>query len=180
MLARDSVKKESHLGMAGHYAAMAEFLRRGYNVAIPAVDVGDDIIVIEDTEGLIRRVQVKTATLAGAGSLSFSGINFAAVGTFFMLTAWIDERWSYLFLRREDLFRQRRFAAERPRTRPGAPMKLEAPVVTIAARVERAAGEVSFSFWGQRFVANRWLAEDFPELAQGPGSRARTPSPAES
>ena len=33
----------SHIGKAGHLAAMAEFLLRGYNVAMPEVDVGDDI-----------------------------------------------------------------------------------------------------------------------------------------
>jgi hypothetical protein len=32
----------SRLGMSGHYAAMSEFLYRGYNVAIPSVDIGDE------------------------------------------------------------------------------------------------------------------------------------------
>ena len=41
---------------------MAEFLIRGWNVAIPEVDVGDDIFVVQDEKGEIKRVQVKTAT----------------------------------------------------------------------------------------------------------------------
>jgi hypothetical protein len=54
------MEKRSHLGMAGHYAAMAEFLYRGYNVAVPAVDIGDDAYVVEDQLGTMWRLQVKT------------------------------------------------------------------------------------------------------------------------
>ena len=55
------MEKRSHLGMAGHFAAMAEFLYRGYNVAVPSVDVGDDVYVVEDRGGAMWRLQVKTA-----------------------------------------------------------------------------------------------------------------------
>ncbi len=41
---------------------MSEFLIRGWNVAIPEVDIGDDIFVVQDDEGALRRVQVKTST----------------------------------------------------------------------------------------------------------------------
>ncbi|MFN9688681.1 MAG: hypothetical protein ACK57X_07415 [Bacteroidota bacterium] len=41
---------------------MSEFLTRGWNVAIPEVDVGDDIFVVQDDNGTLRRVQVKTST----------------------------------------------------------------------------------------------------------------------
>ena len=40
---------------------MAELMLRGWNTAIPAVDVGDDIFVVHDSKGDLRRVQVKTA-----------------------------------------------------------------------------------------------------------------------
>ncbi|MEO5728468.1 MAG: group I intron-associated PD-(D/E)XK endonuclease, partial [Byssovorax sp.] len=61
------MEKKSHLGKAGQLAAMAEFLLRGYNVAIPEVDVGDDIFVVDDRIGDLSRIQVKTATtLRGA------------------------------------------------------------------------------------------------------------------
>ena len=43
-------------------AVMAEFLARGYNVAIPEVDVGDDIFVVRDSDGKLNRIQVKTAS----------------------------------------------------------------------------------------------------------------------
>jgi hypothetical protein len=54
------MEKRSHLGMAGHYAAMSEFLYRGYNVAVPAVDIGDDVYIVEDRMGTMWRLQVKT------------------------------------------------------------------------------------------------------------------------
>ena len=41
---------------------MSEFLIRGWNVAIPEVDIGDDIFVVQDDNGTLRRVQVKTST----------------------------------------------------------------------------------------------------------------------
>jgi hypothetical protein len=52
--------KRTHFGRAGEYAAMSEFLLRGYNVAIPSVDVGDDVFIVDDREGTTRRVQVKS------------------------------------------------------------------------------------------------------------------------
>ncbi|MDO7885134.1 hypothetical protein [Hymenobacter cheonanensis] len=56
-----SKRNNLYLGKAGHFAAMAEFLFRGWNVAVPEVDVGDDILVVKDKEGEFVRVQVKTA-----------------------------------------------------------------------------------------------------------------------
>lgn len=41
---------------------MSELLWRGWNVAIPQVDVGDDIFVVEDEQGTFYRVQVKMST----------------------------------------------------------------------------------------------------------------------
>lgn len=50
-----------YLGKAGHLAVMSEFLTRGWNVAIPEVDIGDDIFVVQDDNGTLQRVQVKTS-----------------------------------------------------------------------------------------------------------------------
>jgi hypothetical protein len=52
---------KAHVGKAGHLAVMAEYLLRGYNVAMPEVDEGDDIFVVHDGIGRLWRVQVKTA-----------------------------------------------------------------------------------------------------------------------
>ena len=41
---------------------MSEFLARGWNTCTPDVDVGDDVLVLEDSKGQFKRVQVKTAS----------------------------------------------------------------------------------------------------------------------
>ncbi len=68
------MKKNYHLylGKAGHLHVMSEFLTRGWNVAIPEVDIGDDIFVVQDDNGTLRRVQVKTSTSTGRQN-RFSG-----------------------------------------------------------------------------------------------------------
>lgn len=45
---------------------MAEFLLRGWNVALPEVDIGDDVFVVKDEGGDLFRIQVKTATARAA------------------------------------------------------------------------------------------------------------------
>ena len=57
-----SKKKNLYLGKAGQFVVMSEFLVKGWNVAIPEVDIGDDIFVVKDENGDFFRVQVKTAT----------------------------------------------------------------------------------------------------------------------
>lgn len=52
-----------YLGKAGQAFVMSEFLARGWNVAVPEVDVGDDMFVIHDQAGEFVRIQVKTATI---------------------------------------------------------------------------------------------------------------------
>jgi hypothetical protein len=46
-------------------AVMAEFLHRGINVAVPVVDLGDDVFVVRHDEETVMRVQVKTANGEG-------------------------------------------------------------------------------------------------------------------
>jgi hypothetical protein len=58
---RSGIEKH-YVGRSGQLAAMSEFLWRGWNVAMPEVDEGDDIFVVEHTSGTLYRVQVKTAT----------------------------------------------------------------------------------------------------------------------
>lgn len=51
---------------------MSEFLMLGWNVAIPEVDIGDDIFVVQDDNGTLRRVQVKTS-VSTSRKTSYSG-----------------------------------------------------------------------------------------------------------
>lgn len=62
LLNKMSERKNLYLGRAGQMAVMAEFLVRGWNAAIPEVDVGDDIFVVRDSDGNLSRIQVKTAS----------------------------------------------------------------------------------------------------------------------
>lgn len=54
-------RQSLYTGKSGQLAVMAEFVSRGYNVAVPEVDVGDDLFVVRDEDGELSRVQVKTA-----------------------------------------------------------------------------------------------------------------------
>jgi hypothetical protein len=40
---------------------MGELAWRGYNIALPEIDVGDDIFTVNDNTGAMLRIQVKTA-----------------------------------------------------------------------------------------------------------------------
>ena len=52
----------SYVGKAGHLAVMSELALRGYNVAMPEIDIGDDVFVVNDATGAMWRVQVKTSS----------------------------------------------------------------------------------------------------------------------
>jgi hypothetical protein len=56
-----------YTGRSGHLAVVAQFLHRGYNAAIPEVDRGEDVFVIEDESGELSRIQVKSANGHGVG-----------------------------------------------------------------------------------------------------------------
>ena len=51
-----------YVGKAGHLAVMGELAFRGYNVAMPEIDKGDDIFVVNDNIGAMWRLQVKTSS----------------------------------------------------------------------------------------------------------------------
>ena len=59
-----TAKYNLYLGEAGQAAASSYFLARGWNVATPRVDIGDDLLVIEDSQGFFKRIQIKTAQTA--------------------------------------------------------------------------------------------------------------------
>ena len=48
-----------YTGRAGQLVVMAELLLRGWNVAMPEVDVGDDVFVVEDATRRLLCVQVQ-------------------------------------------------------------------------------------------------------------------------
>jgi hypothetical protein len=54
--------KRAFFGRSAQLAVMAELLHRRINVAIPEVDVGDDVFVVKGVAVEVTRVQVKGAT----------------------------------------------------------------------------------------------------------------------
>src|SRR5688500_2505810 len=98
--------KDSFVGKAGQLAVMAEFLLRGYNVAVPEVDVGDDILVVSNPVEVVWCVQVKTATEVRRG-YGYSGqflIPLAQLRTptgtplFFVFALREDRDWEFAIL----------------------------------------------------------------------------------
>lgn len=116
-----------YTGRAGQMAVMAEFLIRGYNVAVPEVDVGDDILVVQDQSGEYWRIQVKTAIAKGSidryhakYSVRVSQIEAtSSPETWFVFASRLNERWhSYLVLPRvalANLYLQDRLGAPNQR-----------------------------------------------------------------
>src|SRR4051812_32042423 len=102
------MEKRSHLGTAGHYAALSEFLYRGYNFAVPAVDLGDDVYVVEDQMGTMWRLQVKTTDQAEEKVVTYllSRTQLRDVkesDLFFMFMARRQQRWRFILIAREQL-----------------------------------------------------------------------------
>lgn len=103
-------KFNQYLGKAGHLNIMSEFLMLGWNVAIPEVDIGDDIFVVQDDNGTLRRVQVKTSTstvrkvgFSGQFSLSIKNLrNIANILVHYVFLVRHDGEWSKPVIIRQD------------------------------------------------------------------------------
>ncbi|HWY10442.1 MAG TPA: hypothetical protein VN026_03900 [Bacteroidia bacterium] len=70
-----SKKYNPYLGQSGHLLVMSELLYRGWNVAIPQVDKGEDIFVVEDGKDGIKAIQVKTTIGKGDKDKFSAGFN---------------------------------------------------------------------------------------------------------
>ncbi|HEU4537034.1 MAG TPA: hypothetical protein VFS00_23090 [Polyangiaceae bacterium] len=120
--------KRTHFGRAGEYFAMSELLLRGWNVAVPVVDVGDDAFVIDDREKVTRRVQVKTSSVSpveGGRRRATFRLSREQLRTprpielFYALMTRSEGRWAFLVIPREDLSAIRDAYVEGARLRPG-------------------------------------------------------------
>jgi hypothetical protein len=100
-----------YTGRSGHLAVMAEFLHRGYNAAIPEVERGDDIFVVQDDNGDLSRIQVKAAN--GKGRKRWYAQYAIPVGQlkrvqvpdlWYVFAIWHEDRWrDFLVIARADL-----------------------------------------------------------------------------
>lgn len=103
-------KFNQYLGKAGHLTVMSEFLMLGWNVAIPEVDIGDDIFVVQDDNGTLRRVQVKTSastsrkeSYSGQFSVSVKNIrNLTNILVHYIFIVRHNDEWSKPVIIRQD------------------------------------------------------------------------------
>jgi hypothetical protein len=103
-------KFNQYLGKAGHLNVMSEFLMLGWNVAIPEVDIGDDIFVVQDDNGTLRRVQVKTSTsttrkgsFSGQFSVSVKNLrNLSNILVHYIFLVRHNDEWSKPVIIRQD------------------------------------------------------------------------------
>lgn len=141
--------KKTHFGRAGEFFAMSELLLRGWNVAVPVVDVGDDVFVIDDNDKTTWRLQVKSSKCerlpAGDGvrakfTLSRAQLRTAQpVELFYMLMVRLDARWRFLVIPRTDLLGIRDAYVDATDTREARGRK---PLGDAAAKVDALALEI--------------------------------------
>ena len=156
---------------------MSEFLYRGYNVAIPGVDVGDDVYVVEDGLGTMWRLQVKTSDQSGEnrGVYLLSRRQLREVKAnelFFMfVTRWRD-RWRFILISREKLAEIRdRFEQQDRAGRPGRRPAADGTAKTDALILKIDWDEADARGWDTSFAAylDCW-PDTFPESREGPGT----------
>jgi hypothetical protein len=103
-------KFNQYIGKAGHLAVMSEFLMRGWNVATPEVDIGDDIFVVKDEDGTLRKIQVKTSSKTERQT-SFSGQflipikqlkNISSILIHYVFIVRFEDSWSKPIIIRQD------------------------------------------------------------------------------
>jgi hypothetical protein len=178
------VGKLTHLGMSGHLAVMSELLRLGYNVAMPYVDVGEDIYVIDDMSGELRvHVQVKTATAEPEGNGQGKGQYLVRKNqlksprrvplyfVFALLTA--EKMWDFIVLKREELgdLRERYEEKKGKETTDAKHYGVRVLYTQSDARI-----------WDESLQAHRGhrvLERYFPPVTSGPGNKELGASPEE-
>ena len=180
--------------MAGHYAAMSEFLLRGYNVAIPSVDVGDDVIVVDDRRGTLWRVQVKAGESRSATTDSSpKTVHYnlsrkqlkerkASELWFIFMVRW-EQRWRFILVPRSKLEEMRdRYVATDRTGKVGARPKPDGKAQTDMLALDILWSTADATGWNASFkdYMDVWPSA-FPDLGAVrstiSGSDARLPDP---
>lgn len=173
-------EKTTHFGRAGEYYAMSELLLRGWNVAVPVVDIGDDVFVIDDRDKTTWRLQVKSTDCSASQPAKFtlSRTQLAeaqAIELFYMLMIRLKDRWRFVLVAREALAAARAAALKGAKKRMGSPLKPDGqPGVGDALGLTIEISGATASVWGEdmtRFL-DVWPAELAP-VSDGPGAIAR-------
>lgn len=175
-------EKRTHFGRAGEFFAMSEVLLRGWNVAVPVVDVGDDVFVIDDNDKTTLRVQVKSSWLevndnkVRSAEFKLSRQQLRAdlqvkLLYMFMIRDADQARWSFLVVPRDRLDEIHQEYLTRPRFGRGAQPKTDGEATTDALKLKITLSDEGPRAWGTS------LAEFFgcwpdvlPLSTSGPGS----------
>ena len=157
---------------------MSELLLRGWNVAVPVVDVGDDVFVIDDSDKTTYRLQVKTALAETAerGHVAQYALSRKQLITplnielIYMLLARVQERWRYLIIPRKQMASLRRRFEATPRKGPGRRPSSAATNDSLNLAVEL--GDSKVKAWGAPLddYFDSW-PQELPIVESGPGSQ---------
>lgn len=114
-------RRDLYLGKAGQAAVMSEFLVRGYNVAIPEVDIGHDLFVVYDYDttdpseaSSFWKIQVKSASATKIRPRASFKVQVnipwkqlkepTKTRLFYIFCVRLEEQWSdYIIIERQDL-----------------------------------------------------------------------------
>lgn len=174
-------QKRTHFGRAGEFFAMSEILLRGWNVAVPVVDVGDDVFVIDDNDKTTLRVQVKSSRLQVNPTTSVSSAKFTLsrkqlreeqpIELVYMFMIRNGTRWSFLVVPGARLAELQREYLGTTRTGPGRRPKTDDDAKTDALTFEISFTTAGPNAWGVSLgeFFESW-PESLPELESGPGS----------
>lgn len=171
-------EKTTHFGRAGEFFAMSELLLRGWNVAVPVVDVGDDVFVVDDNDKTTYRLQVKSAKKNATGTYTFNLSRrqlreLAQIELIYMLLIRDADRWHFLVIPRDELVALRDSFQLPAGTRPrGAPPKNDEDAKTDVLALTVSFDGVTVRGWDAdlRGFLNRW-PHVLPEIGSGPGTR---------
>jgi hypothetical protein len=148
--------QRAFFGRSAQLAVMAELLYRRINVAIPEVDVGDDIFVVKGLSPQVTRVQVKGARAKEQKDSHFVLINVPSdqlkvpqdnppLVYAFPIRRWNDEsgRWSdFLVIRRGILFARFNEGAGTEHVDPKGKPYVQFRIVLTANSVRSGTGDV--------------------------------------
>lgn len=159
---------------------MSELLLRGWNVAVPVVDVGDDVFVIDDNNKTTRRVQVKSSVIRPNAKTGLLEASFTLSRTqlrtahltplIYMLLARDPTKWRRFVIPQIRLLRLHDRYLQTPKTGRGRPPKshedAKTDSLTLTISLE---GEPQG--WGATLTEfeSTW-PDELPEVRTGPGT----------